>query len=250
MQRGGAGDRKGGRCDLRDFDWLRCSLSRHQVVKGGAIRAEMLDRRQLSPQRREFVYQLLLFAAGRLHELEFHDAIAAGERQLRVEHAGNRFERRGAHRDGDRHREPGHDRQAGMFEQHAQAESRVEPQRVQPAGAVRAVRCLAESLAAAGADQRAPPGGEAFGDGSRENIVQRAEQRPQQGRRTRAARTEHTAPKRRFHLGAVLDAEPAGIEADADAKQPCGRVDDHVVFQRSTHAPLPLNNRRLRAART
>ena len=50
------------------------------------------------------------------------------------------------------------DRQPAMLEQHAQAESRVEQQRVEPAQAVHVVPGLLVFLDAAEADQRAPAG--------------------------------------------------------------------------------------------
>ena len=113
----------------------------------------MLDRGQLRPERGEFVHQALLFAAGlRPDELQLDEAIAAGKGQHRVEHAGNRLERRGADGNGHRHREPRHHRQAAMLEQHAEAESGIEQQRVEPAQAVHVMPGLFVFLDAAEAD--------------------------------------------------------------------------------------------------
>ena len=56
-----------------------------------------------------------------------------------------------------------------------------------------------------------------------------------QPRQTRAARADHPAPKQRFHLGAVFDAETSRIEPGAGTKQPRGRADDQPARAAREH---------------
>ena len=72
------------------------------------------------------MHHLLLWCAWiRTDELERDDAVAAGERQRRIEDVRNRLERGGADGDRHRHREATNDGQPGILHEHPAAEFQV-----------------------------------------------------------------------------------------------------------------------------
>jgi hypothetical protein len=90
--------------------------------------------------------------------LQRDDTIAVLRRKARIEHLGDDFERHRADGNRHRHRETADDRQAAMLDEHADAEPRVERQRVQPGQSPRITAFFLVLLDAAERDQRLPPG--------------------------------------------------------------------------------------------
>jgi hypothetical protein len=114
--------------DLRGLDGVAATLVGDQVRLEHPERAELLDRLDLAPPRREApVSEQAATAGPEIAEQDSHHAIALVEADVRVRPLPAQLERAGADPDAERHREAAHDRHARIPRQQSEAELEVEP---------------------------------------------------------------------------------------------------------------------------
>ena len=105
---------------------------------GGAEGAKLLDRNQLLTPLHEVMQHPSLGTAWRVGRvLERDHAIPVGQRQCWIDDFCDQLVEGRANRNGHRHREAANQREPAMFDEHADAESGVERERVEPLPAAR-----------------------------------------------------------------------------------------------------------------
>jgi hypothetical protein len=117
----------------------------------------LLDRDQLVTPGGELVqHSALGTPAVHRRVLECDDAASALQRQGRLDQIGDDFEEDRANRNGDRHGEAANQRQPAVFEEHSNAETRIERNGVEPLPPARVAPLLLVFLDAAKPDMGLP----------------------------------------------------------------------------------------------